>query len=190
MAGRVRKGVLALLLVAIVAAPVGWIGSNELESRNAFCVACHLDADTPLHAQKRQEFESRAPRSLAAVHWAARGEGEPGFRCIDCHGGASFPNQLRVKTVAARDALMWLAGSFDEPDHMKHPLWDEDCAQCHERYAPVRDDSFHAIADHNIEFAHACVECHLTHSTDVNPDLYYLNRETVLPVCRNCHKEF
>ena len=101
-------------------------------------------------------------------------------------------NTLRVKAVAARDLGRWLIGSFDEPDHMKHPLWNEDCRQCHQAYQPAREDDFHAIVDHNVvDFEHRCVKCHRAHSTQgVSADLDFLNRAVVLPVCRNCHEEF
>jgi predicted CXXCH cytochrome family protein len=86
--------------------------------------------------------------------------------------------------------LRWALGDFREPDGMRHPLWDEDCAQCHPTYSPARDDAFHASADHALDFPYGCVECHAAHPTDVDPALDHLARERVLPVCRNCHEEF
>jgi predicted CXXCH cytochrome family protein len=84
------------------------------------------------------------------------------FTCIECHGGQT----------------------------MRHPLWDEDCARCHRTYRAERDDAFHALAVHNVDLPHACVECHETHPTGAPAELNFLARETVLPICRNCHKEF
>jgi hypothetical protein len=172
------------VLTALVAAPLGWAISDRLESENEFCVSCHLDADRPLHAQKGREFANVPAVSLAAAHAAE----SPGFRCIDCHGGTSAVGRVRVKAVAARDAVRYLLGNFGEPEAMRHPLWNEDCARCHESYEPARDDDFHAIADHNTQFAHACVECHSAHPT-ARAELRFLSREVVLPVCRNCHEE-
>lgn len=125
--------------------------------------------------------------SLVAAHQAAQG----GFRCIDCHGGASFANRLRVKTVAARDALFYVLGRFEEPRDMEHPLWNEDCAKCHGTYAPERDDAFHAIDVHNLpRFAYPCVECHQAHPTGRKATLDYLEPGPTVAVCRNCHEEF
>ncbi len=180
-----RVGLIAILAAA-VAAPAGWTISDRLESRNEFCVSCHLSEGVPLHEQKMSEFSTPPARNLAAAHYRA----EAGFRCIDCHGGASFPNKLRVKTVAARDLSRWLVGWFDEPTHMKHPLWDEDCAICHPAYPAQHPEDFHALADHNIDFAYRCVECHRAHPSGGVTDPYFVDREVVLPVCRNCHEEF
>lgn len=178
-----------LLLVGTVlgglSAPLGWVATDRLEQRNEFCVACHLEGGTPLHQAKGEELRSRPPISLAAAHATH----EAGFRCIDCHGGASFVGKLRVKVVAARDAASYLLGRFEEPDEMRHPLWDEDCVQCHAAYRPERDDAFHAIGVHNVDLPYACIACHGGHP-EGPPGLHFLRKETVLPVCRNCHEEF
>ena len=182
------RGALAVLLVALVAAPAGWLATDALEQDNDFCVACHLDPDTPLHRDKAADFVAAPPASLVAAHHAADAE----FRCIDCHGGASFLNRARVKAVAARDSIKWAIGRFEEPRKMHHPLWDEDCRQCHESYSSTRDDDFHAISDHNLfDFDYRCVECHSSHVRQgASPELSFLSEAVVLPICRNCHEEF
>lgn len=174
--------------LALLSAPLSWVVTDRLEQRNSFCVACHLDETTPLHDQKMREFRTAPPTNLVSAHYAA----EADFLCIDCHGGVSFVNRLRVKAVAARDGASWLIGWFEEPASMRHPLWDEDCAQCHAVYEARRPDDFHALSDHNVvDFAHRCVECHLSHPTGgVSSNFNYLDRDVALPVCRNCHEEF
>jgi hypothetical protein len=166
----------------------GWTVTDALESDNRFCVSCHLASGQPLHQRKLDEFARTDAVNLVSAHYAAEG----GFRCIDCHGGASLANRLRVKTVAARDAALYVLGRFDEPEAMDHPLWDEDCVQCHGRFEPARADDYHAIADHNVvDFAYRCVECHRSHpSRGASPAFAFLDRDVVLPVCRNCHEEF
>ena len=171
--------------LGVFSASVGWVVTDRLEQHNEFCVACHLDGETPLHRAKGEDLRSRPARTLAAAH--VMGEAE--FRCIDCHGGASFVGKLRVKAVAARDAASYLLGRFGEPDHMRHPLWDEDCVRCHATYRAERDDAFHAIGVHNTALPYACVACHTGHP-EGPPGLHFLRRETALPVCRNCHEEF
>ena len=186
MRGLVKRRLWIVVLALPLAASAGWTITGRLESRNEFCVACHLPGGTPLHEHKGADFAAVPAANLAAAHRSAESE----FRCIDCHGGASFVNQVRVKAVAARDAGLWLLGWFEEPERMKHPLWDEDCLQCHGRYRASRDDDFHAIDDHNIDFAHRCVKCHLSHPAGGRPEFDFLDRAVVLPVCRNCHEEF
>jgi predicted CXXCH cytochrome family protein len=134
-----------------------------------------------------KDLETLPATSLIAAHHAAKAE----FRCIDCHGGASFANRLRVKAVAGRDAFFYLLGRFEEPTQMEHPLWNEDCSKCHARYKPARDDAFHAIDVHNLrDFAYDCVQCHSAHPTGRKASLDYLETEPLVAVCRNCHEEF
>ena len=170
----------------LIAAPLGWQVTDVIESQNDFCMSCHLHPDTPLHETKMIEFTAHPAVNLASVHFVA----DDAFRCIDCHGGASFRNRLRVKFVAARDVAMYLAGRFVEPDSMEHPLWDEDCTQCHASYEARRSDDFHALDDHNLpDFAFRCVECHTSHPTGSSPAFVFLNRSRVLETCEICHEE-
>lgn len=186
--GPVRRRVWAVVLASagVATPPLGWVVSDRLESDSRFCVACHRPDGARLHGEKFEEFTNEPVTSLVAAHRSA----EPEFRCIDCHGGTGPLGRLRVKTVAARDAVRYLLGAFHEPDRMRHPLWDEDCASCHTTYRPERDDAFHAFAVHNVDLPHPCVECHVAHASEGSPDLAFLSREVVLPVCRNCHEEF
>ena len=178
---------IALLTAAITGAPAGWLISDQLEAQNEFCTSCHLDAAKPLHEQKMSDFRARPASSLVAAHHAAK----EGFRCIDCHGGASFVNRLRVKTVAARDAFFYVLGAFGEPKDMDHPLWNEDCVKCHATYKAERDDAFHAIGVHNLpDFEYECVKCHQAHPTGRKAQLDYLETAPLVAVCRNCHEEF
>ena len=134
-----------------------------------------------------KDFLGAPAASLVSAHHGAK----PGFRCIDCHGGASFANKLRVKALSARDAFFYVLGRFEEPREMRHPLWNEDCVKCHAAYEPARDDAFHAIGVHNLpEFAYDCVQCHQAHPTGRQKSLDYLERESLVAVCRNCHEEF
>ncbi|MCP4007356.1 MAG: hypothetical protein GY725_24505 [bacterium] len=177
----------ALLLGSVIAAPLGWLASEELESHDGFCVSCHLDAATVLHADKLADFESLRPVNLASVHRLA----DPQFRCITCHRGAGLGNRLRVKAVAARDALLFVLGRFGEPERMKQPLWDEDCVQCHPGYDPEREDAYHAIGVHNrADFDVRCVECHLAHPKGGNEAFSFLIERPVNRACQLCHEEF
>jgi hypothetical protein len=178
---------IALAAAAVLLAPLGWAVSDALEAQNSFCTSCHLDASTPLHAELRRNFASVPAVNLASAHFAH----EQKFRCIDCHRGASFPNRVRVKLLAMRDAAMYLAGRFEEPRAMAHPLWKEDCTQCHAKYEAARDDAFHRIEVHNLpNFALNCVQCHEAHPTGRSAELAYLAREPLVAACRNCHEEF
>ena len=172
--------------VGLLGAPLGWVLSDELESDDSFCVSCHL-AEAPLHEAKMSDYLSPEAANLAASHRLADAD----FRCISCHRGASWPNRLRVKVVAARDAGMYLLGRFEEPSAMQHPLWSEDCVQCHSGYDPQLEDAFHAFDVHNrADFDHGCVACHQAHPQGGAADFGFVRDEHLKPICRECHEEF
>jgi hypothetical protein len=183
----VRRAIWITLVLAAIAAPLGWFTSDALESHNEFCTSCHLSADTPLHKQKLADFASDPPVNLASAHFAH----DHAFRCVDCHGGASFSNHVRVKLLSVADGLLYLTGRFDEPRRMSHPLWNEDCTHCHDRYKAERDDAFHAQSVHNVAvFPFDCVECHQAHPTGRTREFAFLERARLIENCRTCHEEF
>lgn len=184
-------------MAAVVAAPLGWLVTDRLERENDFCNACHLGPDLPLHIDVRRDFDAVPPASLAGVHGAAGIDGreDAAFRCIDCHGGHGFVGRARVKLLAAKDAFWWAVGSFEEPEGMHWPLWDEDCGQCHEGFDEARLDDFasprfHQLPVHNVDLGVACVECHLVHDAGGNPDAHFVRAGHVRSQCARCHSEF
>ena len=190
--------VLAVTAVAAAAAaPVGWLVTDHLERDNDFCTACHLEAEVPLHAALRRDFELPEPVSLASAHRRAgvADRADAAFRCIDCHGGVSPLGRLRVKVLAAKDAFWYLVGRFEEPTGMRWPLWDEDCTRCHARFdeaapEPWQNPRFHQLSVHNAELGVDCVECHRVHETDGAADAYFLHAAWTRSQCVRCHPEF
>ncbi len=180
--------------VSFVLAVVGWFGTDALEANNDFCNACHLPNGDVLHGQIRAGFDARPPTTLSSLHQTA-GEPSRAFRCIDCHGGVGFLGRAKVKALAAKDALVWLGGDFDEPDHMAYPLGEEDCRQCHESFRPAEDEQdaalrFHALAVHNADLGFDCVECHTAHDGGDDPATYFMHAQNVRGQCGRCHSEF
>jgi nitrate/TMAO reductase-like tetraheme cytochrome c subunit len=195
-----RRGAARLALAAgvfaLVSAPLGWTVTDRLERDNDFCNACHLESGTPLHAEVRAAFDARPAATLAAAHAGVRIEGrEDGFRCIDCHGGASLVGRARVKVLAAKDAFWYVVGSFEEPDGMRWPLWDEDCRKCHEAFdeAPAstwQSPRFHQVPLHNVELGVDCVRCHRVHDAGGNTSAHFIHADSVRVECARCHPEF
>jgi predicted CXXCH cytochrome family protein len=144
----------------------------------------------------RRDFDAPLAGSLAGAHGLARvREGERAFRCIDCHGGASFVGRARVKALAAKDSLVYLTGHFEEPEGMRWPLWDEDCTKCHDAfdtsaYEAWESPRFHQLPVHNADLGVACVECHEVHQTQGSPENHFLRAERVRTQCARCHAEF
>lgn len=166
-----------------------------MEAENDFCVSCHLDEATPLHDGLKRDFDQWPARTLASKHAKASLQREhPMFRCIDCHGGTSLLGRVRVKALAAKDALVYLTGRFDEPKRMRFPLWDEDCRKCHTTYAAGMGESegatpFHALAVHNAKLGVGCVECHEAHERGGTAEAFFLRADVVRAQCARCHSE-
>lgn len=200
MAPQRKKPILVGILAAgAVLLPVGWLGTDYLEQDNDFCNACHLEPGVPLHIGIREDFDARPVESLAGLHAAATHPGrsqDSAFRCIDCHGGVGLLGRARVKLLAGKDVFWWAVGHFEEPSGMKWPLWDADCRQCHpdfpeaQQLADSANPPFHAFGVHNVELGVACVECHLSHETGGDEDLYHLAAVRVREQCARCHTEF
>jgi hypothetical protein len=199
MGERRRAGTLLGVAAALgaIAGPTGWLVTDRLERDNDFCTSCHLEPGVALHAALRRDFDARPAASLAAAHAASGLEGRAAgdFRCIDCHGGASLAGRARVKALAAKDAFWYVVGHFEEPEGMRWPLWDEDCAKCHASFAereaePWRTPRFHELSVHNVELGVGCVECHSAHEPGGNAEAWFLHAAAVRSQCARCHAEF
>jgi hypothetical protein len=173
--------------------------TDLLERDDDFCNACHLAPGRPLHEAVRLDYDAEPPVSLAGRHGGAvverAGAAGRDFRCIDCHGGTGLAGRARVKVLAAKDAAVYLTGRFDEPEGMAWPLLDEDCGRCHARFDETGAETwqsprFHQLAVHNVELGVGCVECHLVHEADVDPDRHFLRASHVRGQCARCHAEF
>jgi nitrate/TMAO reductase-like tetraheme cytochrome c subunit len=181
------------IAAGFVAFPIGWVVTDRLEQDNEFCTSCHLDSATPLHIDLRRAFDRSPGGNLASVHGHAEvPDRGGGFRCIDCHGGASWTGRARVKVLAAKDAFWYAVGRFDEPTGMQWPLWEEDCLKCHTSFDPATSEEwetprFHELPIHNVELGVDCVACHRAHDTGGNPDAFFLGADWVRPQCGRCH---
>ncbi len=174
----------------------GWGVSDHLEQDNDFCNACHLPDGTPLHLEVREDFDRVIPVSLAGVHgrgWVEERE-DSAFRCIDCHAGSGPVERTKIKVLAARDALRYAVGSFEEPHGMPFPLSAATCRPCHPTFrvsaAPGWTlQAFHGLEAHDGAAAPPCVSCHAVHERDGDAFAYFMARHRVDRQCRACHTE-
>lgn len=185
-----RGAALGGLLLAVPALFLGALAQKERDNR--FCISCHL------HEEKFTRFLAPVSRDLAGVH-----QGEKSVRCIDCHGGADPAMRARVWAMAAVDTAKFLIGRYREPDHMRLPLRDAECRQCHtpilqkapsfptgegEMQSERSGNAYHAIRDHD-GVTVACIRCHTSHTADGEARFGFLARSRVLPICRECHEQ-
>jgi len=125
-----------------------------IESRDPFCISCHLHEKE--FAGFRDEQSSVAV-DLAGFHWR---RGKP-FTCITCHVGEGVGGRARVLFFAGMDVLHYTGGNFQhELDGMKHPLSDTACTKCH---APGKIGGFHASPKH-AGYTAQCLGCHAAHA--------------------------
>lgn len=181
--------------IGLVLGVVSWGVSDHYEAQNEFCTACHLPDGTALHLETRELFERVVPVNLAGVHgrgWVEDREDED-FRCIDCHAGTGPVERTKVKLLAARDAVRYALGSFEEPDGMPFELSPETCLGCHPTFrhsaAPGWTvQSYHGRPEHDAADAPRCVTCHAVHEQDGDAFAYFMSRPRVDARCRACHE--
>jgi nitrate/TMAO reductase-like tetraheme cytochrome c subunit len=161
LGGGFRHGLRAALLLFVPT----WLAANivfayaihrtaySIESRDPFCISCHLHENefTRFH----DEQSSVAP-DLANYH--ARHGKE--FTCITCHVGEGVAGRARVLFYAGLDVVNYTGGNFQqELDGMKHPLMDTTCTKCH---VLGKIGGFHASEKH-AGYTSACLGCHSAH---------------------------
>jgi len=170
-------------------------GLAAKERDNRFCVSCHL------HDEKFSRLIAATGTDLAGFHHQRKAD----VGCIACHGGADAAMRLEVWAVAGFDTLRFLAGAYAEPTHMRLPLRDAECRQCHTPILGPRaadqgtfateaetegrgGTSYHAIREHETVKI-ACVRCHTSHTTDSDAGNRFIAKARVRPICGECHKE-
>ena len=181
----IRYGLAVGALFLSVAVSLTTLTAVERDSR--FCVACHL------HESKFTRFTTPPPADLVALHRVKK----PEFQCIDCHGGADLGMRGRVWAGAAWDTARYLLGRSQEPTHMRLPLRDAECRQCHDPIMPAvasarRPPSPGSVASTPLSSSdEAAVSSYAAdpHAERVGGTAYHAVREhnTVVVRCVRCH---
>ena len=142
------------LVVNVVFAYAVHRTAYSIESRDPFCVSCHL------HQGELTRFhDTQSPVALDLAGYHAR-HGQA-FTCITCHVGEGVGGRARVLFFAGMDVANYTGGTFQRDlDGMKHPLTDATCTKCHLR---AKVGGFHASPKHAEYTAH-CLECHSAHA--------------------------
>ncbi len=182
------------LAIALIALLVGGTGVGlVLEQRDEFCAACHTEPETTYVRQSRDTASPRSP-TLAAFHHRLEGtamESRVAFKCIDCHGGVGPAARLTtLYQLGVGDALAFLSGRYEQPATTHRPLPDANCTRCHAREVAVPgfENHFHNKLGAPTAPSIACVDCHVSHTDQVDPREKYIRRALVFPHCNDCHR--
>lgn len=172
-----------------VAVPWGGIAVvDTLESRRAFCNACHLPDGSPLHARQARLAREHATLDLTGVHFAVRGEAN--FTCATCHRGVGWGGRGRVLGEAFANTLRYALGSYREPERLAFPIVNATCTACHAEVWREEDAvRFHGIRAHLDQASIRCTACHPAHAAAAEPAVHARRVAAVArAVCTRCHK--
>jgi len=176
---------IVIAAVILVLAGGGFAFAATQEETNSFCASCHTQPESTFF----QRFTAGTAVDLASSHML----GQNPVRCIDCHSGEGVTGRISAMLVGAHNALAWFSGTATQPAPLTVPIADANCLKCHPEVTGqrTRDNHFHGFlarwqaVDPN---AATCVSCHVSHTTDGQADLSFINANTAQQVCDACHQ--
>jgi nitrate/TMAO reductase-like tetraheme cytochrome c subunit len=116
----------------------GFFTVSALEEQDTFCISCHTAPEVTYYNRAYLALDRPTDPlpDLSTAHYHAAATGKKPFACIDCHrGDSSLPHRVSTLTLAARDALIFVAGR-DDPTLGKENIreaWlpNASCVGCH-----------------------------------------------------------
>ncbi len=171
----------------VVFIPLGLAGvtgftAMQFENHDSFCASCHSQPDSDYY----QRESAAAPVDLATFHAGKS------VRCIDCHSGSGILGRPSALMLGAHDLMAYISKNYPQPAPLTRPISDGSCLKCHSD-VPLRQDfnnHFHFFLakwqSMDPQAAH-CVDCHKSHSTQVDASAGFMNQDTTLQVCQKCH---
>jgi len=154
----------------------------QFENHNSFCASCHTQDEENYYKQSLD-----APVDLASFH-----ESKDASRCIDCHTGPGITGRYAGLMAGATDLISYFSGHYPQPAKLEEPYPDANCLKCHADIGQKQDfnNHFHVFLprwqalDKN---AATCVSCHVSHDNTGDAKISFLNEQTTVAVCQNCH---
>ena len=172
----------AIVVFAFLSAGTG-ITAAQFENRDSFCASCHTQPES----QYYQRDQADQPVDLASFHASKKQ-----VRCIDCHSGKGTTGRASAMLLGANDLIAFLTRNYKQPAPLTRPITDAHCLKCHSDISQRRDfnNHFHVFLPQwqaRDPKAASCVDCHLSHTTDGQASLSFLNQANTSQVCQRCH---
>ncbi len=155
----------------------------QFENHNGFCASCHTEGE--------QTFYNRsiagAPVDLASIH-DIKGQAS----CIDCHTGPGIIGRYGGLMAGATDLISYFSKHYPQPAALEEPYPDINCLKCHANVTQKQDfnNHFHVFLPRWQAIdkdAATCISCHLSHDTNGDIKISFLNEKTTVAVCQKCH---
>lgn len=181
MIARFPLGLAGMALGLLILASAGGVAyAIRLEQNDAFCASCHTQPETMFYQRSRRADDE--PADLAGAHRP------DGVRCIDCHGGEGAAGRAQVLALAARDAVKFYSGRYQQPAMMAMTLSDMACSKCHQKTveAPGFENHLHNLLYDPEAPSLPCLRCHLSHEP-AEGLAYFVVEDVVLEACEFCH---
>ncbi|VAX23560.1 hypothetical protein MNBD_NITROSPINAE02-1842 [hydrothermal vent metagenome] len=175
-----------LAVVIAIMAPAGWEAKEWVKHQDGFCVSCHSPEGKPFHKVKHDRMTATMPVTLAGAHYSLeRGR----LSCPDCHRGVGMAGRAHEALLEIKNSLVYLAGSFKEPEKITLHISNQICEPCHtDLKAKGINPEYHFFASHDGIKDPLCVECHPQHALKTAGG-EFLNKEVVVKVCEQCHSQ-
>jgi len=174
-------GLASLALGLLVLALAGGVAyATRLEQNDAFCASCHTQPEAMFYERSLRAYEE--PVDLASAHRPDE------VRCIDCHGGEGLVRRAQVLALAAKDALKFYSGRYQQPAMMAIILPGTACYKCHREAvdAPGFENHLHNLLYDPEAPSLPCVRCHLSHEPADELALFVVE-DVALEACEFCH---
>ncbi len=170
------------------AAPTDLAGFHFRKKAEVGCIACHGGADPVMRTKIWALAAWDTVRYLADTYEEPTRMEIPlrDAECLQCHTPI-LPPPL-IPAAGPVPAVSSKTGDHDEGDTGFGDRSLEASYAADPQVEGYGGTAYHGLRDHDT-VAVRCVSCHTTHTTDSDAKSRFISGTTVLPICRECHKQ-
>lgn len=130
-------GLVALFVLPVLAAMMGFSRHVEQSKTTRFCLSCHtMD-------EYGQSLHIDDPQHLPAMHWQ-NGAVPRDQACFTCHTHYTMFGDLHSKLRGLRHIYVQYLGQVPARIHLYRPYNNRECLHCHAGTRPFREASAHS----------------------------------------------